>query len=136
MLQGKVTARRRVKKYNNEVFIDGGSNHKHDTGWDVADEYGCGVKIDVELDGEKYSFPHYSCILGECKECDEVAYKAPELEIKRTDDTIRYTRFTTHARCSFHGSESIENFVSKPFTQCDACKDLSVEEKKNQNVKI
>ena len=60
---------KKVNKYKEEVLTEDGKSHKYDQGWDAAENYGCGVKIDI--DGK--SFPHYSCILRNCAECIETA---------------------------------------------------------------
>ena len=107
----KVQLEEEVKQYKSEILSDDGKRHKHDKGRDAVEDYGCGKRIEVVLDGVTSSFPHFSCIIGQCKECKEKGYDAPSLELKRTGDTIKYTRFTNHATCSVHKSEAIQTFA-------------------------
>ncbi|KAL7533170.1 hypothetical protein ACHAXR_005079 [Thalassiosira sp. AJA248-18] len=96
---------------------------------DVADEYGCGERITVNLNEKEYSFPHYSCILGQCGNCDSVDYAAPKFEVTRANDTIRYSKFTSHTQCSIHQGANIQYHDSKPKIRCGVCEDLEDEEK-------
>ena len=49
---------------------------KHGKGWDRSEDYVCGVKFDIK--GK--SFPHYLCMLGQCKEHTKNEYQAPIFE--------------------------------------------------------
>ena len=59
----KTALERDLNEYKKEILTADG-NHKHDKGWDVADQYGCGERITVQIDGKDVSFPHFSCMLG------------------------------------------------------------------------
>ena len=57
-------------KYKSEVMKDN-SQHKHKSCMDMAEEYGCGKRLTIPIDGKDHSFPHFSCILGKCDKCSE-----------------------------------------------------------------
>ena len=126
-----------MDQYKKEILNEDGK-HKHERGMDVADQYGCGERIciKVKVDDKDYSFPHFSCILGQCDKCDEKDYQAPEFETKCKDETIRYSRFTTHAQCSFHKAMSIQYHDTKPKVRCGLCEELTEEEKKVKKARI
>ena len=88
--------------------------HKHDKGWDVADQYGCGERITLQINVKYVSFPHFSCILGKCKSCDEKDYQAPEFKLKRDKDSIRYSLFNSHSQCSIRKNRNIQYHDEKP----------------------
>ena len=105
---------RELEKHKDEVLTAKG-DHKHDKGWDVADLYGCRERITVHIDSKDVSFPHFSCILGKCKSCDKKDYQAPQFELNRTQDSIRYSLFNSHSQCSIHKCQSIEYHEEKPY---------------------
>jgi len=81
-----------LKVYKSQILNENGT-HKHEDGWNVCEEYGCGEKISVMLDDKEYSFPHFSYTLGECDKCEEADYQAPEFELSNhcQDRIIRYS---------------------------------------------
>ena len=83
---------------------------------DVADEYGCGIRIDIE--GKLY--PHFSCLLHQCDECIKEDYEAPryETECVDEDEMISYTRFTNQVKCKAHGAQHIQSFDTRPYERC------------------
>ena len=90
----------------------------------------------MKVDNRDYSFPHFSCILGQCDKCDKKDYEAPEFETKCEDEIIRFSRFTSHAQCSFHKGMSIQYHDTKLKVRCGLCEELTEEEKKDKKARI
>jgi len=132
-----------LNMYISQILNENGT-HKHEDGWNVCEEYGCGERITVTLDNKEYSFPHFSCTLGECDKCDEADYQAPEFELSShcQDRTIRYNLFTSHNQCTHHKAINIRYYDVKPKVRCGECEKLSeaekkaAEEKKKRKAKI
>ena len=123
----KLALEMKLKEYKNEVLDNGGTSYKYQKGMDAAEQYGCGVKVDI--DGA--SFPHFSCVLGHCKECDEKDYDAPAFElVGKDDEIIQYTRFTTHVRCNVHGCLGLRG------SKCTICDNMLEEDRKALKAKI
>ena len=129
----KTNLQAELDEYKSEVLNENGQ-HKHDKGWHQADEYGCREMVDVDIDGDTWSFAHYSCVLGQCSMCDEKDYQAPTFELGRDGDTIRYSKFTNHHQCKVHKGADIRHYNAKPKVRCGVCEALPEEERKGAKV--
>ena len=129
----KEQCKKELENYKSEVLSADGIRHKHEDEFGAADEYGCGVRIDVGGS----MFPHFSCILHKCDECTKQDYQAPQFERDCPDDEmISYSRFSTHCKCYAHGSQHIQSFETKPYDRCGMCMQLSEEQRRDVKARV
>ena len=97
-------------------------------------KYGCASKViktmtcpPISIGGE--SIHKFACVVGDCQVCKD-KYKPIPFEAESIE-TMKYTLYTSHHHCSWHGDASIthHNVGKQQKHICTKCEEMSDEDK-------